>query len=256
MSDPLALRGTAAREALRGARVAVVGLGLTGAAAARTLHALGADVVALDSRPEVAARTAAQLPGVRVLAGDGESALARALLDSGARLAVVSPGIPLASPLLALPRAAGVRLITEFDLAWMIRLDDAPWFFVTGTNGKTTTAQMTSALLRAGGLHAPPLGNMGVAVSTVALEGVADDAGVVRAPRRGRSRSRRCSCTTPRSRARSRASASTSPRTTSTTSAPWSATAPPRPRSTAGPRGRASTPPGSQARGRWSRRPR
>ena len=180
------LTGHAAREALRGARVLVVGLGLTGTAAARTLHALGADVVAIDSRPAVVETAARDLPGVRVLpvpAGGGDDrSLAEAAVATGPRLAVVSPGLPPTSPLVALPRAAGVRIVTEFDLAWMIRLDSSPWFLVTGTNGKTTTAQMTSALLRAGGLHAPPLGNMGVAVSTVALEGIADDAGVVRAP--------------------------------------------------------------------------
>ncbi|PWD50028.1 UDP-N-acetylmuramoyl-L-alanine--D-glutamate ligase [Serinibacter arcticus] len=181
-TGPVGLRGTAAREALRGARTLVVGLGLTGSAAARTLHALGADVVAVDSRPEVAERARRELPGVHVVDGADEQALAEAAVATSPRLAVVSPGLPPSSPLVALPRAAGVRILTEFDLAWMIRLDDAPWLFVTGTNGKTTTAQMTSALLRAGGLHAPPLGNMGVAVSTVALEGIADEAGVVRAP--------------------------------------------------------------------------
>lgn len=191
----------ARRGAFRGARALVVGLGLTGEAAARTLAALGADVVAIDTRPDVAARAAASLTGVLVLEpeptaggphGDPQdeaadrsraaSALVERALALDPRLAVVSPGIPPASPLIALPRAAGLDVMSEFDLAWLVRADDAPWLFVTGTNGKTTTAQMTSALLRAGGLHAPPLGNMGVAVSTVALEGIADDAGVVRPP--------------------------------------------------------------------------
>lgn len=175
----------ARRGQYRGARALVVGLGLTGLAAARTLSALGASVVALDTRPAVAERGAAQLPGAHVLtlkAGEDEAALVERALAHDSRLAVVSPGIPPRSPLIALPRAAGLEIMTEFDLAWSIRHDDAPWLFVTGTNGKTTTTQMTSAMLRAAGLHAPALGNLGVAMSTVALDGVADAAGVLRPP--------------------------------------------------------------------------
>ena len=173
------------RARFAGARVLVVGLGLTGADSARVLAELGADVVALDSRPAVAERAAAELPRVRVLVpgpGEDDDALVARGLATDPRLVLVSPGIPLHSSLIAAPRAAGLQLVTEFDLAWLVRSDDAPWLFVTGTNGKTTTTQMTSALLRAGGLHAPPLGNLGVTLPSVALDGIADDAGVVRAP--------------------------------------------------------------------------
>ncbi|WP_281859424.1 UDP-N-acetylmuramoyl-L-alanine--D-glutamate ligase [Salana multivorans] len=175
----------ARRARFAGARVLVVGLGLSGADAARVLAELGADVVALDSRPAVAERAASDLPRVRVLvprAGESEADLVARGLAADPRLVLVSPGIPLHSPLVATPLAAGLRLMTEFDLAWLIRLDDAPWLFVTGTNGKTTTTQMTSELLRAGGLHAPPLGNLGVTLPGVALDGIADEAGVLRAP--------------------------------------------------------------------------
>ncbi|PFG19385.1 UDP-N-acetylmuramoyl-L-alanine--D-glutamate ligase [Serinibacter salmoneus] len=172
------------REQWRDAHVLVVGLGLSGLAAARSLVALGARVTGIDTRPHVAEAAAAELgAAARVLAArqDEQSLIAEALAR-GPRVAIVSPGIPPRSPLVAAPRAAGLAILTEFDLAWLIRADNAPWFFVTGTNGKTTTAQMTSALLQAAGLHAPPLGNMGVAMTTVALEGIADEAGTVRPP--------------------------------------------------------------------------
>ena len=74
-SDPTLLTGRAAREALRGARVLVIGLGLTGTAAARTLHALGADVVAIDSRP-AAAEAAAAAADLWRRRGEGRQATA------------------------------------------------------------------------------------------------------------------------------------------------------------------------------------
>lgn len=172
------------RSAWRDTHVLVVGLGLSGLAAARTLVALGARVTGIDTREHIVQAAADELGGgARVLAARAdEQALVTEALSGDPRVAIVSPGIPPRSPLVAGPRAAGLAMLTEFDLAWSIRADDAPWFFVTGTNGKTTTTQMTSALLEAAGLHAPPMGNMGVAMSTVALEGIADAAGVTRAP--------------------------------------------------------------------------
>ncbi|HCX86308.1 MAG TPA: hypothetical protein DHV14_14470, partial [Micrococcales bacterium] len=179
----------ARRGAFRGARALVVGLGLTGEAAARTLAALGADVVAIDTRPDVAARAAASLPGVLVLEpaptaggahGDRQdeaadrsraaTALVERALALDPRLAVVSPGIPPASPLIALPRAAGLDVMSEFDLAWLVRADDAPWLFVTGTNGKTTTVQMLHSIFTAAGLRSRAVGNVGTPIMEAVLD--------------------------------------------------------------------------------------
>ena len=49
----------------------------------------------------------------------------------------------------------------------------ADWVLITGTNGKTTTTQLTAAMLAAGGLRAAPVGNIGVPV----LDAVRDPAG-------------------------------------------------------------------------------
>lgn len=167
------------REALEGARVVVAGLGTSGVAAARVLHAVGAHVLAVDADP--AALDAADLPpGVERLAlGDGE-ALAEAALD-GARgrpdVLVASPGLRPDLPLLHRAVQVGIPCWSEVELAWRVQAASParlPWLTLTGTNGKTTTVGMLSSILSAAGLRAPAVGNVGTAISTVALEGGAD----------------------------------------------------------------------------------
>ncbi len=46
----------------------------------------------------------------------------------------------------------------------------APWIGITGTNGKTSTTEMTSEMLTACGLAAPAVGNIGKAVSHAAVD--------------------------------------------------------------------------------------
>ncbi|ACQ80662.1 UDP-N-acetylmuramoylalanine/D-glutamate ligase [Beutenbergia cavernae DSM 12333] len=171
------------RAAFSGARALVVGLGTSGEAAARVLAQLGAHVVAVDSRADVAARAAEALPGVTVLDADGdETALAERALATSPRLVVAGPGLAPSSPLLAVPRDAGLEIWSEVELAWRVRADDAPWLTLTGTNGKTTTVEMLSSILTADGRLAPAVGNVGTPISAVALYGAPDAHGVVRPP--------------------------------------------------------------------------
>jgi UDP-N-acetylmuramoylalanine--D-glutamate ligase len=167
------------RAALDGARVVVAGLGTSGLAAARALHAVGAHVLALDSSAE--AVELADLPaGVeRRAEADGE-AFAHAALDGPQGrpdVLVASPGLRPALPVLRRAAAAGVPCWSEVELAWRVQEAtpaELPWLTLTGTNGKTTTVGMLSSILGAAGLTAPAVGNVGDPVSTVALEGSAD----------------------------------------------------------------------------------
>ena len=136
----LALRGRGWLGSLAGRRVTVVGLARSGIAAARLLHAAGAEVTAADAKPlEALGREAAALRdlGVRVVTGVPDV--------EGAALVVVSPGVPLDSPQLAPARARAVPLIGELELGW--RAMEADTIAITGTNGKTTTTALTGALL-------------------------------------------------------------------------------------------------------------
>src|SRR5205823_15008440 len=113
----------------------------SGIAAARLLHAAGADVTGADAKPvDALGRDAAALRelGVRL------STDAAAAVDGETRV-VVSPGVPLDSPQLAPARAGGVPIISELELGW--RAMEADTIAITGTNGKTTTTALTGALL-------------------------------------------------------------------------------------------------------------
>lgn len=74
-------------------------------------------------------------------------------------LAIASPGISEFSDFYANGKAASKEIIGEPELAW--RESPERWVGITGTNGKTTTTTLARDLLRAGGLAAEAVGNIG-----------------------------------------------------------------------------------------------
>jgi UDP-N-acetylmuramoylalanine--D-glutamate ligase len=59
----------------------------------------------------------------------------------------------------------------ELELAWRVRdPEGAPWLFVTGTNGKTTTTLMLASMLRAAGLRTDAVGNIGVSLVATVMD--------------------------------------------------------------------------------------
>jgi UDP-N-acetylmuramoylalanine--D-glutamate ligase len=143
----------------RSQRVLVAGLGVSGAAAARVLLARGHDVALTDAaEPAVLAELVAA--GARWLG-------AVTAPPEGTDLVVTSPGWRPAHPLLVAAANQGLEVIGEPELAWRLRTsgpdgrEPAPWYAVTGTNGKTTTVTMLESVLQAGGLRAVAAGNVG-----------------------------------------------------------------------------------------------
>ncbi|MDO8120913.1 UDP-N-acetylmuramoyl-L-alanine--D-glutamate ligase [Isoptericola sp. b490] len=138
---------------LRGARVLVAGLGVTGRAVRDIVLARGASAITLDARAPDADRHA-----------DDEVDL-----DS-VDLVVASPGWRPTAPVLVAAGRRGVPVWSEVELAWRLRVErargggPAPWLAVTGTNGKTTTVGMLAAICSAAGLDAPAVGNVGTPV--------------------------------------------------------------------------------------------
>lgn len=136
------------------ARVLVCGVGVAGTSAARALLVAGADV-ALTAKTEGASVTELVAAGARWLGPVTE------LPDVD--LVVTSPGLRPTDPLLLAAITRGVPVWGEVELAWRLRpAGAATWLAVTGTNGKTTTVHMLEAMLRAGGLRALAVGNVGV----------------------------------------------------------------------------------------------
>jgi len=142
-----------------GRTVLVYGTGLAGRTATRALLDLGARVLVADdsSRPPV-------LPAGADFTGPLTG------LPAGVDAVVPSPGLPPSHPVLAQAAVAGVEVLSEIELAWRLRPPGgARWLMVTGTNGKTTTVRMLEAVLRAAGLRAIAVGNVGVPVIEAVL---------------------------------------------------------------------------------------
>lgn len=149
-----------------GLRVVVTGLGVSGLAAAAALAERGARVSVLDERDGPEQRDRADL--LRVLGADvwlGPTATAGLPDVDGAapEVVVTSPGWRPTAPALAAAAAAGVPVWGEVELAWRMRppTGGAPWLTLTGTNGKTTTVRMLTAVLQAAGLRTTAAGNVG-----------------------------------------------------------------------------------------------
>ena len=151
---------------LSGVGVAVIGLGVSGVAAARLALAKGADVYVSDTRTDdaVAARGAdLRVDGVSVdLGGHDVERVARA------GIVVVSPGIGPDAPVLRALADRRVRWISEPELA--SRFYPGSLIAVTGTNGKTTTVLLTDHLLRAAGVRAAAGGNVGGGLAPAASD--------------------------------------------------------------------------------------
>jgi UDP-N-acetylmuramoylalanine--D-glutamate ligase len=149
-------------------RALVVGLGVTGVAVARALVAHGHDVVAVDDAPGPAARAAAEDLGLDLAEAPAADELAA--LVAGVEAVLPAPGLPARHPVFAAARAAGVPILSEFDLAsWW---DDRPLLAVTGTDGKTTVTTLVRDMLVAAGLAAVAVGN-----TPVPLVAAIDDPG-------------------------------------------------------------------------------
>jgi len=118
-------------------RVLVLGLARSGKAATAALERRGVEVVGAD----------------RMLGNDGDPAL----LD-GIELLVKSPGVPREAALVADAERRGVPIWSEVELGY--RLLEPRLVGVTGTNGKTTTAELLGVML-----DAPVAGNVGRALT-------------------------------------------------------------------------------------------
>ena len=147
---------------LESKRALVIGLGRSGQAAADLLVRRGAKVVVVDSADTPELRTDAEAlraRGVRVQLGVTESP------SETFDVVIVSPGVPADNVVLAAMAGRGVPVIGEFELGCQHSL--CLNIGVTGTNGKTTTAQMIEQMLTAHHLKTLAAGNIGLPVCSV-----------------------------------------------------------------------------------------
>ena len=152
---------TSTNRPMKGTTVLVYGLAIAGEAVARALVARGAKVIVADDAPSEHALAVARELGVDLYEKPPEPKLDR--LVERCDLVVPSPGIAEDHPLNVSCARAGTPQRTEIDLAfeWEQSRPDGPrpMLAVTGTDGKTTTTLMATAMLHASGVRAIDAGN-------------------------------------------------------------------------------------------------
>ena len=141
-----------------GKKAVVLGLGHSGEAAATLLLDQGAGVTVCESGDSSALREKAEslrARGARVLLGrDADSD------PESYDLAVLSPGIDPVVPLVQNVVSKKIPVIGELELAF--QNCTCPVVAITGTNGKTTTTELTERILQGCGIRTMASGNIGL----------------------------------------------------------------------------------------------
>ena len=134
--------------------VLVLGLGLSGKAAAEFLLSRGECVIGVDDRENSSENFSDLMAkGMKFLVSYEE-------IDwSQVKMLVVSPGVSPSHPLYQRALERGVEIIGEAELAFRHLTQRA--IAITGTNGKTTVTLLTEHILKSAGLQAKALGNVG-----------------------------------------------------------------------------------------------
>jgi UDP-N-acetylmuramoylalanine--D-glutamate ligase len=139
-------------------KVLVLGAAVSGRAAAKLARDLGNDVTVYD-------QNSASLDTVagKTVAGEWH----RRYLD-GVELVVTSPGFPEHRGAIPDVQAERIPLVSEMEYA--AAQMTVPYAAVTGTNGKTTVTSVAADMLTASGVDAIAAGNIGTALSDIALD--------------------------------------------------------------------------------------
>ena len=130
-------------------KTGIIGRGVSGLAAARLAQAAGHKIDFFEDSP-------------------GSTERPSSTIFAGFDVLVVSPGVPPLSQVYQAALASGVELISEMEFG--ARHFDGPMLAITGTNGKTTTTELTVHLLQALGVDARPAGNIGFPLSDICAD--------------------------------------------------------------------------------------
>ena len=171
MADRLASLDSWYADGWKGLNVAVLGLGATGFSVADTLVELGSQVTVYAPDGPTDTVELLDVIGARFERTPLDTVPA-ALEAQAPDVVIVSPGLPPHNATVQWS-VANSTVWGDIELAWRVRDKvvrgpvAAPWVTITGTNGKTTTTQLTTAMFEAAGLRAVACGNIGVPVLDV-----------------------------------------------------------------------------------------
>ena len=156
---------------VKGKKVLVFGLGISGIGAGRILERQGADVVLYDGNKKLTEEKVRKQLGeessVRIVIGE----FPEDILD-GLDMTVLSPGVPTDLPVIEKMREQGVTVIGEVELAYQFGKGDV--LAITGTNGKTTTTTLLGEIMKNYQENVFVVGNIGTPYTT-AVEHMTED---------------------------------------------------------------------------------
>jgi UDP-N-acetylmuramoylalanine--D-glutamate ligase len=143
----------------------ILGLARSGLAAAWKIKELGGKPFLSEAKPESEFAQADTLIEEFACEFGGHT---DRILDCD--VIIVSPGIPLDTPIIKKAYEKGVKLISELEFGYQIKAPDSKIIAVTGSNGKSTTVSMIHHLLKAAGFNAILAGNIGNAFTGFPIE--------------------------------------------------------------------------------------
>ena len=142
-------------------RALVFGLGIAGGAVARALATRGIEPVLVDDKDAESHHVLAAELGVALHVAPDLGTLSALVRDTD--FVMPAPGIPESHPLFALVADAGREAMSEIELAYrweQTRVGGPrPMIGITGTDGKTTTTLLATAMIRESGRRALAVGN-------------------------------------------------------------------------------------------------
>lgn len=145
-------------------KVLIAGTGVSGIAAARLVLERGGEVVLYDGNAALKDETlkANFEEGARVNVVLGDIKRTDLL---GVELCIISPGISLDSPFVAVVDDAKIPILGEIELAYQCGCGRLA--AITGTNGKTTTTALAGEILKAKYEETFVVGNIGEPLSLI-----------------------------------------------------------------------------------------
>ncbi len=145
----------------------IVGTGISGIAACELLLPRCKGVYLYDGNSKLDAdkirEKSEKIKDVEIILGD----LPQKVLTS-INLAILSPGVPLDSPIVLLLKDNGVEIIGEIELAYI--LGKGSVVAITGTNGKTTTTSLVGHIMGLYHERVKVVGNIGIPYTQVVEE--------------------------------------------------------------------------------------
>ncbi|HWF44579.1 MAG TPA: UDP-N-acetylmuramoyl-L-alanine--D-glutamate ligase [Candidatus Kapabacteria bacterium] len=159
---------------VRGKRFSILGAGKSGMAVARLLKTRRGKVfVSEKGKKSAFVEATRELDEIGVEYEFGENT--HRVLE--ADVIVLSPGVPMDAPMVALARQQNIKIVSEIEIAF--DQCEAPIIAITGTNGKTTTTTLAGEIFKHAGWNTFVAGNIGIAFSEIVDQAKGEKAIVV-----------------------------------------------------------------------------